>query len=117
MRMESLCLFSSGYHSKEFVDQRNLASNVSFVHPLQLPFPQHVHDIKTLQGSPCRLKRKEAHSRLRQPFDEPMILFDQVVEVFDLPSFHVVRQDTNSFEFRNGLEVCRILIDVDHPRG
>ena len=36
MRMESLCLFSLGYYSKEFVDHCNLASNVSFVDPLQL---------------------------------------------------------------------------------
>jgi hypothetical protein len=82
--MESLSLFRLGYHSKEFVDHCNLASNISFVHPLQLPFPQHVHDLKTLQGSPCRLKRKEAHSRLRQAFDKTVILLDQVIEVFHL---------------------------------
>ena len=33
--------------------------------------------------SPCRFHRKEAYSWLDQPFDEPMVLLDQVSQVFD----------------------------------
>jgi hypothetical protein len=116
MRMESLCLFSSGYHSKEFVDQRNLASNVSFVHPLHLPFPDHVHDRVSLQGSLRCLEGEKAHSRLRQAFDEAMILFDQIVEVFHLPQFHAFRQNSIGSELSNGFGIRGILIDVDHAR-
>jgi hypothetical protein len=39
-----------------------------------------------LQGSPCGLKRKEAHSEFDQPLNETMILLDKVVEVLALPS-------------------------------
>jgi len=40
-----------------------------------------------LERSAYCLKGKEAHSRLDEPFDEAMILFDQVIQVFDLPQF------------------------------
>jgi hypothetical protein len=50
-----------------------------------LPFPDHVHDLVSLQGLPCALKRKEAQSRFDQPLDEPVVLFNDVVKVFDLP--------------------------------
>jgi hypothetical protein len=31
-------------HSKEFGDQCNLPSHITFCHSLYLPFPDHVHD-------------------------------------------------------------------------
>jgi hypothetical protein len=64
---------------------------------LYLPFAQHVHDLVSLQGSPRGLERKKAHPRLGQAFDEPMVLFDQVVEIFHLPQFHVFRQDSSGW--------------------
>jgi hypothetical protein len=33
--------------------------------------------------SPCRLKGKEAHPWLDEPFHETVVLLDQVIEVFD----------------------------------
>ena len=72
-----------GRHSKEAGDEGDLPSDVSFAHPSHLSFPDHVHDFISLQRSPCRFQRKEAHPGLDQPFDEAVVLFDDVVEVFD----------------------------------
>ncbi len=41
-----------GCHSKETGDERHLTCDVSFVHSLHLSFPDHVHHLIALQGSP-----------------------------------------------------------------
>ncbi len=64
-------------------DEGDLPCDVSFVHPVHLSFPDHVHHLVALQGSSCRFHGKEAHPRLDEPFDEAMVLLDQVIEVFD----------------------------------
>ncbi len=68
-----------------------------------------MHRLVSLQGSPCRFKREEAQSWFDQPFDEAMILFDEVVEIFDLPQFHALRQDPTRFEVGNGFGIGGIL--------
>src|SRR6266853_112419 len=60
-----LCL--DGY-SKQFSNECCLAWRLSFLHPSHLSFPDHVPDLISLSGSPGRFKRKEAQSRLDQPF-------------------------------------------------
>jgi hypothetical protein len=75
--------FSLCRHSKQAGDESHLPKDISFVHSLHLSFPDHVHDLIALQGSPRRLEGKEAHPWLDQPFDKTMVLLDQVVEVFD----------------------------------
>jgi hypothetical protein len=85
--------------------------------PLALPFPHHVHDFVSLEGSPRGLEGKEAHPRLRQSLDEAMILFDQIVEVLALPQFHVVRQGASRFEISYGFGIRHVFIDSDHMWG
>src|SRR5258708_23086460 len=46
-----------------------------------------------------------------------MVLFDQIVEVFHLPQFHVRRQHSSCFQVGNGLGICRVFIDIDHTRS
>ena len=69
-------------HSKQLGGQRDLASHLPFFHALQLPFSQHIHHRVTLECSPGCFKRKEAHPWLHQSLDEPVILFDQIIELF-----------------------------------
>ena len=78
-REASTFLFSLGSHSKQAGDECRLTWVVSFVYPLRLPFPDHVHHFVALQGSPRRLHRKKAHPRLDQPFDEAVVLLHQVI--------------------------------------
>jgi len=81
-------LFSLGRHSKQAGNEGDLLADVSFAHSSDLSLTNHVHDLVSLERSPCCLKGKEAHPGLDQPFDEAMVLLDQVVEVFDLPEFY-----------------------------
>ena len=80
---KSRLLLSLGGHSKQAGEECHLPQDVSFFHAMHLAFPDHVHDLISLQGSPRTLEGKEAHPRLDQPFDEAMILFNQVIQVFE----------------------------------
>ena len=53
---------SLGSHSKQAGDERHLPHAVPFFDAAHLPFPHHVHDLISLQGSPRALHRKEAQS-------------------------------------------------------
>jgi hypothetical protein len=94
-------------------DEGDLPGDVSFAHSCDLSLPDHVHDLVALQRSPCRFQRKEAHPGLDQPFDEAVILLDQVVQVFDLSQFDRLGKDSSCFEVYNGFGIGRILIDID----
>ena len=63
---EPLPGFRLGDRSKPSGNQGHLASHIPFVHALYLPFPSHVHHLKSLECSPRCLEREKAHPRLRQ---------------------------------------------------
>ena len=104
-------------NSKELGDQCNLPFHIPFGYPLDLPFPDPVHHLEPLQGSPGCRQREKAHPWLCQSLDKTVILLDQVIEVFHLSQFHVLRQDSSGFEFRNGFGIGGILIHIDHTRS
>jgi hypothetical protein len=100
-------------YSKQLGNSCDLASHIPFFHALHLPFSDDVHHLKSLQCSPSRLEGEKAHSRFRQPFDEPMILFDEVIQIFDLPQFHMLRQHSSGFELGNDFGRGRVFVDSD----
>ena len=75
-----LCL---GRHAKEAGDEGDLPGDISFAYPSDLSLANHVHHLVPLERSPGRFQRKEAHPWFDQPFDEPMVLLDEVVEILD----------------------------------
>ena len=83
MDVKPRLLLSLGSYCKQASDERHLPHDVSFSHATSLPFPHHVHHLISLQGSPRPLKGKEAHPCFDEPFDETMILFDDVVQILD----------------------------------
>jgi hypothetical protein len=99
-----------------FVKQLNLSETVSFCSSLHLSLADQVQRFIPLQGSARCLERTEAHPRLGQSFDEPMVWFDERGEVFHLPPFHVFRQESSRFELSHGLGRGRVLVDSDHSR-
>ncbi len=117
MGMKAHFLLSLGCHSKQASDERNLTHDVPFFDATHLPFPDHVHDLISLQSSPRALERKEAQPRFDASFDEAVILFDDVVQVLDLPQFTRFWNDALGFELTDGLGIGRIFIDRDHTRG
>jgi len=63
------------------------------------------------------LKGKETQPRFDASFHEAMILFDNVVEVFDLTQLDCLGKHTDSFEVCNSPGIGGILIDIDHTRS
>lgn len=110
-------LLSLGRHSKLAGDEGNLPSDVSFIHPSDLPLANHVQHLVSLQPSPCRFNRKEAHPRLDQSLDKTVVLLGQVIEVFDLSEFDRFGKRPAGLELSNGSGIGRILVDIDHTRS
>jgi hypothetical protein len=46
-----------------------------------------------------------------------MVLLDQVTPVFDLPQFHVCRQDSGGFDLGNRFRIGGVLIHSDDARS
>jgi len=116
MSVKWLGLFSLGGSFEELSDQCGLPFHISFCHALHLSLSDHVHDLEPLQRAPRRFEREKAHPWLRQTFDEPMILLDEIVEVLYLPQLDRFWKYSGGFELSNSLGIGRIFIHIDHAR-
>ena len=65
---------------------------------------------------PGGLKGKEAQPWFDASFDKPVIVFDHVVEVLDLPQFTGVGKSPLFFQPLEGFWIDCIFIDSDHAR-
>ena len=113
------CSFTATFSHKNGNLVLNWARGIEAL--VNAPGPQAVGQVK-LDGGIIHLlclshKGKEAHPRLDHPFDEAMVLLDQVLEVFDLPQFDLLGKLFGGFEFRTGLRIGRVLIYLDHTRN
>src|SRR5712691_1345891 len=72
---------SSGGQFEELVDELNLTPNISSAHPPNLPLPQHVHSLITLNGSLRRLEFSEPLLGVHPAFDRSVVLLQNVVQV------------------------------------
>jgi hypothetical protein len=113
MGVQLLLWLGLGRHSKQAGNEGDQPADVSFAHPSDLPLAYRVQDLVSLQCSLCCLEGKEAHPWLDQPLDEAMVLFDDVVEILDLPQFHAFRQDPTRFEVGHRFGRGCMLIHVD----
>ena len=66
--------------------------------------------------STCRLKTEEPESGIDAPIDEPMVLLDEVVEIFTLSQLSAVGEGSFFLQLLDRRRIGRILIDVDHSR-
>src|SRR5258708_2661268 len=114
--MEACVFLSFNRHSKQGSDECHLTPDVSFLHALEVSLPHPIYRLVSLECSPSRFKREEAQSWFDQPFDEAMILFDDGVEILDLPQFYTFRQNPTRFEVGNGFGRGGILLHVDEAR-
>jgi len=110
-------LFSLESHSKQAGDECHLLHAVSFFYATYLTLPKHVHRFISLQCSPRSLERKEAHPKLYQPFQEAMILFDEVVEIFALSQFTRLWHDPFRFQLLESFGIGRVFINCDDVRS
>ena len=58
-----------------------LQDHISAGHPPDLSFPDSVHCLVTLDGTPGIRKGSEALLRIDSSFDGPVILFNDVVQI------------------------------------
>ena len=63
------------------MDQLNVPEHVSFRRPLYLSLPDYIEDFGTLDRSPRTFKASEASTGVHTPFDRPMVLLHDVVQV------------------------------------
>jgi hypothetical protein len=70
---------------EEFRDEGGLMANVAPLNVSNLTFPDHRHRLKTCQRSPRRSETAEAKPRPDQALDAPMILLDNIIQIFALP--------------------------------
>ena len=66
---------------EELVDELNLTPNIRSAHPPNLPLPQHVHRLITLNRSLRRLEFSEPLLGVYPAFDRAMILLQDIVQV------------------------------------
>jgi hypothetical protein len=71
----------SGGQFEELVDELNLTPNIRSAHPPNLPLPQHVHRLITVNRSPRRLEFSEPLLGVHPAFDRSVVLFENVVQV------------------------------------
>jgi hypothetical protein len=62
-------------------DKAALALTISAFDTQPLPFPDHGHRFKPANHAPSRQVASKAQTGVDQPFDKPMVLFHQIVEV------------------------------------
>jgi hypothetical protein len=74
---------------------------VSFFYATYLTFPKHVDDLKSLQGSPYGLERKEAIPSFTSRLMLEMVLLDEVVEILPLPQFTGIWHGPSAFSSLN----------------
>jgi len=56
---------------------------------VQLSFLYHIHKFYSCDGSCCGMNFPEAPHRTGDPLNMPMILFNYIVEIFDLADFKI----------------------------
>src|SRR5450432_1246418 len=78
---------------------------------MHLSFPHHIHCLVSLQGPPSCLERKEAHPWFNQSFDETVVLFDQVIEIFALSEFARSGKVPSCFHFFEGFWIGCVFIN------
>jgi hypothetical protein len=96
-------LFCLGGHSKQAGNEPDLLSAVSFVHPLHLALPHHVHDLVPLQGSPRCFEGTKAQSWLDQSFDAAMICSTRLLSYFTCRRSQAVGTVPTTFNWMRAL--------------
>src|SRR5215470_5710970 len=81
-----------------------------------LPLTNYVHRLVSPDCSPRCVETEEAESSIDAPFDEPMVLLDEVVEIFTLSQLSAVGQGSFFLQLLDRRRIGWILIDVDHSR-
>src|SRR4029077_14227184 len=97
-------------------DDDGLAPDIMTVNLSKLSLPHHRHRFETRQSSPRGMETAEAEPRPDKALDTPVVLLDDVVEVFALPQTGAVRYVTVAFHICARYGIGRILVDGEGSR-
>src|SRR5215469_2986109 len=95
----------------------NLPNYVLFPQPPYFPLPDHRQDLITLNRSPRPLKGSESLARVHPPFDRPMVLLHDVVQVGTGTAATPATELVLPLQFRDHLRIGRIAVYIDHARA
>ena len=96
--------------------ESDLPLNVTFAYSFNLPFPHHTHCLITPDCSTCRLKTEESEPGTNSSFDEPMVLLNEVVEIFTPSQLSAIGEGSFFLQLLDRRRIGWILIDVDYSR-
>lgn len=89
-------------NSKDFIDEGDLSHDIPFLHIFDLTLTDHIHRLIPLDCSSSGIERTKSQSWIRAPLDKTMVLFNQIVQVLDLPQFSFLWQHLVCFEVFEG---------------
>ena len=101
---------------EQFGDEDGLMANVTPLDVTNLALPDHRHSLEPCQGSPCRPETAEAKPRTNQALDAPVILLDDVIEIFALPDASAAPEFAVSLHIRYRSGIGGVLVDRERAR-
>jgi hypothetical protein len=71
--------------SKDFLEEGDLSDDISLLNIFDLTLTDHIHRLIPLNPSSSRVERTKSESWICSPLDKTVILFNQIVQLLDLP--------------------------------
>jgi type I restriction enzyme M protein len=105
-----------GGQPEQLSDEPDLGPNIIAPHPPNLPLPDHIHRLISLNRSPSRMKFPEALLSVDPAFDGSVILLDDVVQVLDGSMMTSAAKYSLLLNSRDGRGVDRRQIRIDDAR-
>ncbi len=81
---------------------------------LELLFSDHVRDLDTSECGSCRMKGLEAQSWTRDLLDKTVILFNDVIQIFNAQDFNPLagsRELKTNINARQPRQICSTFVD------
>jgi hypothetical protein len=86
--------------------------NITPAYSRNLPLPNQVHRFVSPDCSPRCVETEEPESGIDAPFDEPMVLFDEVVEIFTLSQLSATGNGSFFLQLLDLRRIGQVLIDT-----
>src|SRR5271169_6876659 len=112
----SVCRAFLGCQVEKAVDELNLTKKIIYLHPSNLPLPDHVDCFAALNRSPSRLEFSETLLGLHATFDGSLILFENDVQVLHRSVSTALAQRPFLLTVGDRGAVNRRQVRVDHSR-
>src|ERR1700722_17408023 len=97
-------------------DKGGLATDIMTVNLSNLSLPHHPHGLETRQRLPRRTETAEAEPRPNKALDTPVVLLDDVVQIFTLSQTAAAPSLTVAFHIGDRSGIGRILVDGESAR-